>query len=147
MCSLLQHIEWVGLSVQANIKFTMLDRNKLHQASIRAVMKTDFLKGKRNWLWHISFFGGTLNTILLVLFSVDKKEFWKSKNPVFISASERNEYQYHTCLNCSSKLQFCWVPKSEGLLDCDWLVGVGCKTIWWNLCFDTFLATIDKVTV
>ena len=22
-----------------------------------------------------------------------------------------------TCLNCSSKLQFCWVPKSEGLLD------------------------------
>ena len=32
-----------------------------------------------------------------------------------------------TCLNCSSKLQFCWVPKSEGLLD--WLLGVGCKTI------------------
>ena len=32
-----------------------------------------------------------------------------------------------TCLNCSSKLQFCWVPKSEGLLD--WLLGVGYKTI------------------
>ena len=32
-----------------------------------------------------------------------------------------------TCLNCSSKLQFCCVPKSEGLLL--WLLGVGCKTI------------------